>query len=166
MNKFSRIAAGLCLFNAAASDAAFVTNRQPRGRTKPASVLCAFEGTVVVCTGPTCSKNGSKKTLKHIRDLAPDGVEVETINCVSGKLGLGDSCGFVLAFVLGRCALLISKNLIKFFHFIVRPQLKECAECALGPNVEMRARGDDGPFFPIKNKVVSEADVKQILGLE
>jgi hypothetical protein len=86
MNKFSRIAAGICLFLSDASDAAFVPNGQPRGRTEPAAALFAFEGTVVVCTGPTCSKNGSKKTLKYIRDLAPDGVEVETINCVSGNL--------------------------------------------------------------------------------
>lgn len=86
MNKFSRIAAGLCLFLSSSSDSAFVPKGQSRGRTEPAAALHAFEGTVVVCTGPTCSKNGSKKTLKYIRDLVPEGVEVETINCVSGKL--------------------------------------------------------------------------------
>jgi hypothetical protein len=114
------------LLMASCTDAFVIQGIEKIVRSASSTQLHAFEGTVVVCTGPTCSQKGSKKSLKLIQELAPEGVAVETIKCVS-----------------------------------------ECAECALGPNVELRAKDDEGPFYPIKNRITAdEKIIKDMLDLE
>lgn len=48
---------------------------------------------IVVCTGPTCTRNGGGKKLKKIVDemAAPFGIEVDSVKCVSdcAECGLG-----------------------------------------------------------------------------
>jgi len=82
---------------------------------------------ITVCTGPTCSRNGGgKPLLKMFQEMAPEGVEVDSVKCVS-----------------------------------------ECAECGLGPNVEVIRKGEEGPFAgKIINGVKTAEDVEKILGAQ
>ncbi|KAL7574128.1 hypothetical protein ACA910_014813 [Epithemia clementina (nom. ined.)] len=117
--------------SATASSSPSTTSASSSTSTRP-----RFQGTIVVCTGPTCTKKGGgMKLVELLQDQIRNGssdddnnndnnIQIETVNCVS-----------------------------------------ECAECGLGPNCELRAQGDDGPFYPIRNKVQSAQQVQDILGI-
>ena len=60
---------------------AFAPLVQPR--VFSTQLAAAFEGTIVVCKGPTCSKTGGKKALQLFEELAGEGVKIETVSCVS-----------------------------------------------------------------------------------
>ena len=114
-------------------------SRQRQGRPPTTSNFASsslFEGTLVACTGPMCTRNDRKKVLSYFQKLTSSQqsdevcsrdkkVTIETVKCVS-----------------------------------------ECAECASGPNVEVQEKNDTGPFHPIKNKMKSKDNVKAILRME
>lgn len=52
----------------------------------------ARRAAVHVCVNRTCSKQGARQTLAHIRDGAPDGVRVRQAGCL-GQCGRGPNVG-------------------------------------------------------------------------
>eukprot|EP00977_Amphora_coffeiformis_P012115 scaffold2989_cov184-Amphora_coffeaeformis.AAC.11 len=143
----STLALALFVASNTRSSSAFVAPATPStysrnmiANTSSPTALAAEGHTVVVCTGPTCSQKGGKRALKAFEELAPAaGVTVETVN-VSLSCGMNPAhWGFI-----NHC-------------------VSECSECGLGPNVEIRKAGDDGPFYPIKNGIKTPEQVQEIL---
>jgi hypothetical protein len=68
----------------------------------------------------------------------------------------------------GKKALVLFEQFAKELNVNVETVscVSDCAECGLGPNVEIRKAGDDGPFYPIRNGIKTEEDVKSVLGID